>query len=145
MRRRRLWLCAAPAALALLDNGLTLWGQPPEYWAGDTTKTSELSPAMTWFLRQHVLGGVVETVLWVAAVSLLIIVLPDLAAKVLALAVALGHATGAGSWLVRGPETYWIYPVLFLTSATLIVWTWRLADASGPKPRPNDAAGPIAR
>ena len=57
--------------------------------------------------------------------------LPRLAAKVLALAVAMGHAYGSGTWLTSGLGTYWVFPFLFIGSALLVVWTWERADRLG--------------
>jgi hypothetical protein len=118
----------APVALNLLDNFLTAWGQPAEYWAGDYRQGGDSNPILDWFMKQHTLGLAAQTILWIAFYSSLIVILPGRLARVLALAVAMGHATGAGSWLVSGQDNYWIYPVLYLTSAALIVLTWEWAE-----------------
>jgi hypothetical protein len=133
MRRDRLWLCLAPAVLCLLDKGLTLWGQPAEYWAGDYARHDEANPVTAWFLGWHPAGLAASFALWVAVFGGLVAVLPARPARVVALAVTMGHATGAGTWLELVFRWYGAYPALFLASAALIVLSWeRAAEAPVP-------------
>jgi hypothetical protein len=116
-------------ALSVLDNALTLWGQPPEYWAGDYTRCSEEYPVLRWCLEQHPAAALAEAVVWVALVGAAVVVLPWRAAKVVSLGVALGHVVGSSSWLEEGFGTYWVFPGVLLGSAWMIVWTWERAEA----------------
>jgi hypothetical protein len=124
----KLWLCVAPTALSFLDTALTLWGQAPEYWAGDYTRCREGNPVLRWCLEQHPAAALAESAAWVVLFGAAVLVLPWRAAKVLALAVALGHVVGASSWLEDRLGTYWVYPGVLLGCAWMIVWTWERAD-----------------
>jgi hypothetical protein len=129
MRGGRLWLCVAPAVLATLDKAMTLWGQPAEYWAGDYTGYNELNPVSAWSLGWHPLALVVQNFLWISAFGLLIVVLPRRMAKILALAIAMGHAAGVGWWLLIILQWFPLVMIHFLASAALLVFTWERADA----------------
>src|SRR5436305_14356878 len=98
MDRVRCWLCCAPAALIALDVGLTLRGQPPEYWQGQYHLARELNLPACWALRQHPTLFAAFGLLWVAAVCALVLRLPRRWARALALAVVCGHTCGAASW-----------------------------------------------
>jgi hypothetical protein len=69
-----------------------------------------------------------ENVLWVALVVAAVVVLPWRAAKVLSLGVALGHVVGANTWLWTRFGIYWLFPIVLLASAWMIVWTWERAE-----------------
>ena len=121
----RVWLCCAPAALIALDVGLTLRGQPPEYWAGQYHTARELNPPACWALRQHPALFAAAGLLWLAAVCALVLLLPRWAARGLALAAVCGHSCGAASWLVAGGAG-WAQAILLLALAyALLGWTWR--------------------
>ena len=40
MLKAKIWLCVPPFALCMLDQGITLVGQSPEYWAGHRSLAS---------------------------------------------------------------------------------------------------------
>jgi hypothetical protein len=154
-RSGRCWLWAAPVILCLLDQGLTLYGQPAAYWAGDHTRACDGNPIVQWCLEQHPAALAAETVLWIALFGWLIVVLPLLLAKTVSLAVSVGHVVGSTSWIWWWLENYWLFPPLLLSSAGLIVWTWeqaaRCLNAEGPSNRsaatcsaPADAYGSAA-
>jgi hypothetical protein len=124
----KLWLCAAPAILCVLDNALTLYGQPPEYWQGDYQRANEGNPVERWFFHLHPGVFVAGTFLWVLLFVALIVALPWRAAKVLSLGVALGHVVGANAWLWQEFALYWLFPPVLLASAWMIVWTWERAE-----------------
>lgn len=127
MRRRwsrnRLWLCIAPVLLTLLDQTLTLAGQPPEYWAGNLARVNEGSPQGHWALAQHPLVFELGIVLWIALFCAAILLLPRLPALIVSLAVAMGHAWGASTWLGNSLG-YWGHIALFVATAALVVLTW---------------------
>jgi hypothetical protein len=114
--------------LSILDNALTLLGQPPEYWAGDYTRCLEENPVLRWCLEHHPAAALAEGAVWVALVGAAVFVLPWRAAKVVSLGVALGHVVGASSWLQQRLATYWVFPVVLLGSAWMLVWTWERAE-----------------
>jgi hypothetical protein len=114
--------------LCLLDECLTLLGQPAAYWAGDYSRAYEGNPIVSWCLEQHPTAFLVELILWVTGFGTLIMVLPWQLAKTVSLAVALGHIVGAATWLWWEFGQFWLFPPLLLASAGLIVGTWQLAD-----------------
>jgi hypothetical protein len=135
MKRERLWLCVAPAALCLLDYSLTLLGQPATYWAGNYASYNEDDPLGGWALGKHPLAFLVYMLLWIALVSAPVLVLPRSLAKIVSLAVAMGHATGAASWARLMLGRYEVYPILFLACAALTVWSWHKADLMATESR----------
>src|SRR5262249_7791876 len=126
-RSDRFWLWIAPVLLCLLDQALTLCGQPSAYWAGDYNKADEGNPIARWCLEQHPAVFAAETILWIALFGSLVAVLPWQLAKTVSLGVALGHIVGSDMWIWWRLEQYWLSPVLVLSSAGLIVWTWEQA------------------
>jgi len=57
-RRRFLGFCLLPILLTALDYGLTLAGQPKEYWAGDYGRAHEMDPILHTLLVYHPLAFV---------------------------------------------------------------------------------------
>jgi hypothetical protein len=115
-------------ALSILDYALTLWGQPSEYWAGDYASCAEGNPVLRWCLEQHPAAALAEAVVWVTLVVTAVLVLPLRAAKVVSLGVALGHVVGANTWLWTRFGLYWLFPIVLLGSAWMILWTWERAE-----------------
>src|SRR5262245_22594461 len=129
MRRTgKSWLWPAPVLLCLLDKGLTLWGQPPAYWAGDYARAAEGNPITRWCLEQHPAAYAAESILWVALFCALIAALPWLRANPVSLGVALGHVVGSATWLWGWFDLYCFFPGFLLACSALIVWTWERAD-----------------
>ncbi|MBM3995099.1 MAG: hypothetical protein FJ303_13240 [Planctomycetes bacterium] len=128
----KMWLCMSPVLLAVLDYGLTLYGQPAAYWAGDYSRVNEANPVSRWCLERHPALFVLEFFPWAGLFCVFIIVLPSTLAKMLSLGVALGHIVGAASWMWRHFGQYWLFPITLMSSAVLIVWTFERADSSAP-------------
>src|SRR5688500_12455204 len=100
MRRSlgKFWLCLPFLIIVVLDQCLTLYGQPAAYWRGRWEFADEGSPAFNWLLRQHPLAFVGGCLAWDVVFSGLILLLPRYFAKSLALALVIGHAWGSASW-----------------------------------------------
>lgn len=125
LRKRRVWLCVAPVALCMLDQGITLVGQSSAYWAGDYSVASEGNPWFQWLLQQHPLAFEAGIFTWVAIFCGLIMVLPRRVAMTISVAIVLGHAWGASTWIYwKIPHGYWLVLILYLLSAIAIVATW---------------------
>lgn len=125
MRKAKIWLCVPPFALCMFDQGLTLLGQPPEYWAGDRSVANEANPWFYWLLRQHPLAFEAGIVAWVCVFCLVILALPRRAAMTISITIVLGHTWGAAGWICWVlPFGYWIALALFFASAIIIVATW---------------------
>lgn len=121
MRSRRLWLCVAPTVLCLADR---VFAKPV-----DSLDLEASAAVLPW-------------VLWISLFSLAVVFLPLRPAKVLALALTLGHALRVGALKGLGhlpvPESF-----VFLASAVLIVTTWEKAgaearDDAAPSPGGED-------
>src|SRR5436305_8444751 len=120
---RRLIGLGLPCLLAfLLDTTLTLCGQPREYWAVQYTWTTE----DTLFFRSlyviHPLAAVAGYAAWAGILTSLLLLLPELLAVILAIALVFGHTAGAYTWLipVLGPQWYRIAIVMFLVAAVAL-------------------------
>lgn len=128
MDRGRYWLCCAPAALIVLDVGLTLRGQPPEYWQGQYHTARELNPPACWALCLHPALFAALGLLWLGAVCALVLRLPRRAARGVALLTACGHTCGAASWLALGDggaRGWALAALLFALAYALLTCTWR--------------------
>lgn len=120
-RRNRLWLCLPPLAMAPLDFGMTLLGQPPEYWDGYYI-LREGNPLAAELLMLHPAAFLGAGVVWLALVMGLVMALPRLAALTISVAVSQAHAWAAGGWvLVLSPFPFTLLSVLFVANAALVV------------------------
>src|SRR4051794_24914098 len=96
---RRLVGLGVPCLLAfLLDSGLTLHGQPAEYWAGQYTFTTEGAPLMRRLYMAHPLAAVGGYLAWAGILCGLLVLLPEVLAVILSIAVVFGHVAGAYTW-----------------------------------------------
>jgi hypothetical protein len=139
--QRRLLGFGIPCLLAwMLDVGLTLHGQPPEYWAGDYARTTEGAPFYRRLYTWHPAVAVGGHALWVALLVGLVVLLPEVLAVVLTIAVVFGHTAGAYTWVVSllyaasGPAaTGWYQAAngMFLASAAVVGVGVRWAVRSG--------------
>jgi len=98
--QRRLVGLGVPCLLTwMLDVGLSLYGQPPEYWAGDYSRTTEGAAFYRRLYAAHPAVGVGGQVLWMGVVAGLLVLLSETLAAVLALAAACGSTFGASTWV----------------------------------------------
>lgn len=126
LRIRSLWLLVPPIVLCCLDNGLTLYGQSDAYWSGNYADVNELSPSFASYLSTHPLAFVAAVLLWIGIFSALIAILPEKLAMTISICVALGHMTGAASWLAYRFRSYQACNALFLLTALAIVCGFNL-------------------
>jgi hypothetical protein len=121
-----------PLALLSADVALTLQGQPAAYWAGEPACAREGNPLARWFLLHGPAAFVAAAVCWGAAISAALLAWRHPLAPFLALAVTVGHAAGAASWL---PRFGW--PGLLGVAAVVLaadrLWglAWRRAAVGG--------------
>jgi len=100
--QRRLLGLGLPCLLPwVLDVALTLHGQPPEYWAGDYSRTTEGAAFYRRLYALHPVAGVGGHLLFLGLIGGLLVLLPERPAVVLALAAAFGSTWGASSWVER--------------------------------------------
>jgi hypothetical protein len=123
--RNTLWLLLPPIVLCSLDFGLTLYGQPDAYWAGDRASVNEMSPSFAHFLSLHPVVFLAAATLWIAVFSALILLLPEWPALVVVVAIVIGHMAGAASWLAFHWHSYESCNLLFLITSALIVLAFK--------------------
>jgi hypothetical protein len=98
--KRRLLGMGLPCLLAFaLDATLTMWGQPEEYWAGNYSLTTEGSPFFRQFFALGPSAAIAGYAAWAGVLLGLILLLPEVLAVCLSLAVVFGHTAGAAMWL----------------------------------------------
>jgi hypothetical protein len=148
--RRRLVGLGVPCLLTwMLD--LTLSGQPPEYWAGDYSRTTEAAAFYRSLYTVHPAAGIGGQVLWMGVVAGLLVLLPETLAVVLALAAVFGNTFGASTWVTAALRyrASWGSPTLvnwyqascglFLAAAVLagvgVRWVVRSSARSRDEPR----------
>ena len=100
VRRRLIGLGLPPILFFAVDMGMTLWGQPAAYWAGDYSKVNEASPALESWLRVSPLAFVAGCAGIALAAIALVVLLPDVLALVASIAGVMGGAFGASTWLI---------------------------------------------
>jgi hypothetical protein len=139
--QRRLLGLGLPCLLAwALDIGLTLNGQPLEYWAGGYSATTEGAPFWRMLYAWHPAAAIVGHVLWACLLAGLLILLPEVLAVILTIAVVFGHTAGAYTWIEgmlyrsygqAGTGWYQAANALFLAAAIVagvgVRWTVRSA------------------
>jgi len=139
IRRRCVGLCLLPILMSGLDNGLTLWRQPTEYWAGDYAKAKEGNRWYYHLMAHHPLTFVA----WEAASALLIagiiLLAPQTAALAISIACTIGYMIGASTWLLYGRFRYGHEMFVGLTLLTAVAmaggirWGW-LAEPRSDAP-----------
>ncbi|SRR6266516_2532137 len=91
LRRRFLGLCLLPILLTCLDNGLTLSGQPKEYWAGNYAKAIEGNRWHYQLLAHHPLALVAEEAASMLVFVGMILLMPQTLALTISIAATLGY------------------------------------------------------
>jgi len=135
-RRGRLWLLAPAAALYAGDVGLTLAGQPAAYWAGAYGAAVEVNPVAHPLLAHSPWAFAAAAGCWLAVLAAVIGCGPRRAAGWVAAAVAVAHAVGGSSWLVRaGPWGLAAAAAYLVAAAAASSWCWRRAGSRFSFPR----------
>jgi N-formylglutamate amidohydrolase len=130
-RRLPLWL--PPLVVYTADIGLTLAGQPADYWIGDRTALKEANPLAAALLAVHPAAFVSTAILWGVTFVLLIRSRRPWAV-VLAFILTCGHAVGAAIWLVRLGPAGWVGGIGVLVVAERL---WRRSRLTGQAVLPN--------
>jgi hypothetical protein len=127
------WLCAGPVILRCLDYGLTLFGQPDAYWAGDFMQANEGSPLLLWCLQQHPLLFVGAAAGLTVLFSLFILCWPREPARLLSTVLTFAHLYGVASWvfpsMICGPAAC-VALLYFCASLTETAWRRQLGAAA---------------
>ncbi len=129
--RNPFWLVLLPIAVCLADVGLTLQGQPAEYWQGEYRVANEANPLPHFFLEWHPLAFAGLALAWIAVFAIVILILPRRWALCTCLAVIVGHTIGTLSWLLRNrPFGPWFAVLFLVTVVVLALPTWRAGQTS---------------
>jgi len=74
-------------------------GQSPAYWAGAYIEANELNPLGHWFLSIHPLAFIAYNLGVIALLTLTILIIPNMPAKIIATSFVIVRATGADDWM----------------------------------------------
>lgn len=119
-RLNRLWLCAPFLVVALIDAGITLYGQSELYWKGQHSDPNELFSIFAIALYYGPLAYIGVYSVWLTVFSVVIIFLPELLAKGLSLALVNGHTFGTMSWFICDLEIRFELALLFFAFTGLL-------------------------
>ena len=122
---RPLWLVVPPALLCILDFGLTLYGQSQSYWSGNFGNVNEISPSFARYLAIHPLAFVGAGFLWIIIFSAIVILLPEILALTVSIAIVIGHMGGAATWFAYRFHNYQACNGLFLVTAFIVVLSFK--------------------
>jgi hypothetical protein len=130
-RRRFLGFCLLPILLTALDDGLTLAGQPKEYWAGDYGQAHEMDPISHTLLVYHPLAFIAVNAALTLVLIGLILLTPRIVAAIFSIMTSLVHWAGATTWFFH--QDYLNYREKSLGLALLMIicmavglgWGWR--------------------
>ncbi len=126
MKSRRVWLFLPVAALFALDVTFTLIGQPNSYWAGDRRSANEANPIAYELLVVDALLFVGLALAWTALLGAVIVRWTHRLSAALAMLVAVAHALGGSSWLLRSGEWGIALAGGYLVLASqFCFWCWR--------------------
>lgn len=137
-RRKFLGFCLLPILLTALDYGMTLAGQPNEYWAGDYSQARELDPILHTLLVCHPLAFIAVNVALTLVLIGLILLTPRIMAVILSIMTSLIHWAGASTWFFslgypNGLEMCWGVALLMIIGLAVGVgWGWRARSHAGP-------------
>ncbi|TET48846.1 MAG: hypothetical protein E3J64_10445 [Anaerolineales bacterium] len=121
MKRGRVWLCLPPVLAGLVDLAVTLLGQPAAYWEGNLWAAREGAPHGMWLFNQHQLAFPLAFAGWIVIYCAAIVLLPRRLVRVAAVAVTVGHVSGANSWL-RNLAGYWFTILADVTAAAIVTF-----------------------
>ena len=92
--------------MTCLDDGLTLKGQPAEYWAGNYAKAHEGNPWFYHLLAKHRAVFIAWESASILVFTGMILLMPQTLALTISIAFSLGYLVGASTWLLYGGIRY---------------------------------------
>lgn len=124
--RQRWWLWVPVAILYSGDIGLTLCGQPSAYWAGDYQTALEANPLADRLLKINPWLFSSGAALWLLLMTLVIRFWQSRWAVWSAIIMAMGHAVGGSTWLVKFNTWGLLFAIAYLVfAAQATSWCWR--------------------
>ena len=122
---RSVWLVVPPILLCTLDVGLTLYGQSDAYWSGNYADVNEISPSFGYYLSIHPLVFAAVVFVWIAIFSAIILLLPEMLALTICIAIVIGHMAGAATWFAYRFNNYQACNALFLITSLVVVLAFK--------------------
>ena len=119
-KTNKLWLCLPFILVSLCDGSITLHGQSALYWSGNYHLSDESFPAFNWALQQGPWVFILQSLLWIAFFSALILFLPDFVSEALSLALTMGHTWGVMTWLVYNLQLNYLLCLLYFGLIAII-------------------------
>jgi hypothetical protein len=95
----RLWLCLPVAIACVIDVIASMLGQSPAYWAGAYIEANELNPLGRWFLSIHPLAFIAYNLGVIVLLTLTVLIVPNMPAKIIATSFVIFRAAGVEDWL----------------------------------------------
>jgi hypothetical protein len=140
-------LLIPPLFLIVCDWALTLWFQSNKYWNGGYEHFREAHPVGQLLVGSHPLAFTVGIFFWMLIIWLILHMLPLRGAVIVSLAITMGHAYGASTWvgnlLPGGPVAS---GMVFLFASALFVFVYeRLKKAAMPVMETSSAFKRMAR
>jgi hypothetical protein len=109
------------------DVVLTLVGQPAAYWAGNYGSVVEFNPIAYQFLAAGPVWCLLAAVVWLLLLGAVVLAWRHPVTDWIAYLLALGHAVGGSSWLVRFGG--WPAAIAYLAVAAAVSrWCWRRGE-----------------
>ena len=143
---RRFWLVLPVALLFGLDVTFTLIGQPASYWAGDRRTANEANPFAYELLVLHPGLFVGLALAWTALLGAVIVRRTHRPSTALAMIVAIAHALGGSSWLLRSGDWGLALAGGYLVLASqFCFWCWRRGSGGGALYASTPAGAPMIR
>ncbi len=96
---------------SLFDIGMTIFGQPSEYWNGNLNIANEKNPIGSFFMTNHISGIFIISGIWIILILILGYYLPKRISRIFLLFVLIAHSWGASSWM---PKEYFFIGALSL-------------------------------
>jgi hypothetical protein len=126
----RLWLVLPACLLCLVDQIVTLLGQPSGYWAGEHSLAQEGAPHGYWLLSRHPGWYIAAACCYLLLIVLIIVSLPRFLARVASAAFVIGHTWGTCWWMFAffPGFAYWISFGMFLFSGFVLVLAFEMSD-----------------
>ena len=133
------WLLAPVVVLCAADMGLTLAGQPSDYWAGHFDTAQEGNPLARPLLVAGPAVFMAAGVVWLTVVSAVVLFWRHWAGAWAAVVLAVGHAVAGAGWVAL-PGGWWVLAGCgyLVATAAFTRWCWQRAgvtsSASPPHP-----------
>src|SRR5436190_14266689 len=93
-------LLVAPLAALAADATVTLLLQSSDYWSGRYEAASEGEVIGALTLRLHPLAFVTWIAMWALALTIVIVLVPEIIARIICVSAALLHTFGLFTWLL---------------------------------------------